>query len=388
MSASISVLHQTALPPYRDVRRDPNPMTVRNPLRKTVSRLVSIGERVDELCSTQLWKALIRSYKRANKTFDTNLRPRVAMVPISQIFIDEDIQRALDRKHAVKIADEDYFDPRLMQVIFCAKVPGKNEFHNVDGQHTVTLLAAFVSEGLFDGETDWRNTLVPVSYIETSDKSFARKAFALINGRGKKPVSQWYNHRVLVQSVRIDGSRMREDVEAELKQQICERHECYPVDKASELAGLPGTFTHMEALSLDNKELELSCQWHNTYFHYQNIDGSLWFTIPQVATALKHAGDQFDEPFGKDLAGIVQGFFGGMRNFHSSVKQAYAGWYRTEFNLDSEYTVTWDHNSLGSALGQLYYRLGGTKPLPRPLVDRFKGLSGFFDSTVTGLYVR
>lgn len=388
MSASITVLHQTALPAYRDVRRDPNPMTTRNPLRQTASRLVTIGERVDELCNTNLWKSLIRSYKRKNKTFDTNLRPRVAMVPLREIFIDEDIQRALDRTHAAKIADDEYFDPRLVQVVFCAKMPGKNEYHAVDGQHTATVIAALVSEGLFDGESDWRDTLVPVSYIETNDKSFARKAFALINGRGKKPVSQWYTHRVLVQSVRIDGSRMREDVEAELKQQICERHECYPVDKDSELVGLPGTFTHMEALKLDNKDLELCCDWHNTYFHYQNIDGSLWFAIPQIATALSHAGDKFDAQLGKELAGIVQGLFGGMRHFHSSVKVAYAGWYRAEFNLDSQYKVVWDHNSLGSALSQLYYRLGGNHTMPRPLVDRFKGLSNFFDSTITNLYVR
>lgn len=388
MSASITVLHQTALPAYRDVRRDPNPMKVRNPLLQTVSKVVTVGARVKELTATQAWNSTIRRYHRVKKTFDPKLRPRVAMIPLSQIFIDEDIQRALNRKHAVNIVDEDYFDPRLLQTIFCAKMPGKNEYHAVDGQHTATVIAALVESGLFDGESDWRTVTVAVAYIETDDKSFARNAFALINGRGKVRISTWAQHRTRVQSVRIDGNRLPDNVEAELKQQICERHECYPVDKDSELVGLPGTFTHMEALNLENVELELCCNWHNTYFHYQNIDGSLWFVIPQIALALQHAGERFDTALAKELAGVVQGLFGGLRNFHSSVKQAYPLWYRNKFGLADHYTVNWDSNSLGTALAQLYYRLGGNRVLPRPLVERMDGLSDFFDSTITNLYVR
>ena len=376
------------IPQYQEVVRTPNVMRTRNPLRSTAAKIVSLDNRITQLNSSAAWNKLMQQFAQSKKKWNKDQRPTVAMVKLKHIMIDEDIQRALDVKHAVKIADIDLFDPRLMQVIFCVKLPGKLEFHSVDGQHTVTLLAAMIAQGLFQGEKDWQEVEVPVAYIETADRSFARNAFALINGRGKKKISNWYQHRTRVQSVRIDGSKLDENVEAEAKQSICEKYDCYPVDKDSDLAVLPGTFTHMEALKLDDAALELCCDWHNRYFHYFTIDGCVWFLIPQIATALKHARVKFSKDLQEEMAGIVQGVFGGPRQFHSAVKKAYPSWYRNHFDLPDEHTVEWDNHALGTAMVQLYMRLGGNITMPRPIAERFVGLSDWFDDDVTQLFVR
>ena len=202
-----------SLPVYQDVTRKPNILAQRNPLKNTIAKVVSLEVRVKELQSYKEWQRVVQKYYDEGIVLDPNLRPLVKMVKLGMLLIDEDIQRALDLKHCKKIAMPGIFNPSLLQVVFCVKTPGKEEYHAVDGQHTATLSAALIDAGLFALETDWREIEMPVLYIETDNKAFARKAFALINGKGKKKISPWYEHRTKVMSVRIDGSEDEDDVE-------------------------------------------------------------------------------------------------------------------------------------------------------------------------------
>jgi hypothetical protein len=104
--------------------------------------------------------------------------------------------------------------------------------------------------------------------------------------------------------------------------------------------------------------------------------------------ACRNGQVKFDEAFQSELAGIVQALFGSLRQFHSSVKAAYAEWYRDRFAVPADYSVEWDNAALGCALAQLYVRLGGQHPVPRPIVERFPGLTDWFDSSKTDLFVK
>ncbi len=178
------------LPKYQDVIRKPNIMATRNPLKQTTAKVIPLADRIKELSTYKDWQRLIAEYRAKGIMLNPKLRPIVKMVKLGRLLIDEDIQRALDAKHCTKkIAAIQYFDPRLLQVIYCVKTPGKEEYHAVDGQHTATTVGALIEAGLFDNESDWREVEVSVLYIETTDKSFARKAFALINGKGKKKLA-------------------------------------------------------------------------------------------------------------------------------------------------------------------------------------------------------
>lgn len=372
------------LPEYQEVVRKPNILKTRNPLKQTSSKIVSLADRLKELNSYKDWQKLVAEYRKQNIILNPQLRPLVRMVKLGKLLIDEDIQRALDSKHCTKkIASIQYFDPRLLQVVYCIKTPGKEEYHAVDGQHTATTLAALIDAGLFQGETDWKEVEVAVLYIETNSKAFARKAFALINGRGKKKITPWYDHRTKVMSVRIDSSTDPDDVKAEIKQSICEKYNCYPIDDEGPFVGKPGTFTHMQALNLDDDILELCCKFHNDYFHYDAINGSLWFMISDIAKSFKAAKIKITDKFLKELAGILQQYFAGLEEFHASVHKAHRQWGEHTYG----YEVSWDDDSIAAVLVMLYKNLGGTQQIPQPLLDRFEKILDFIDEDIKDLYL-
>jgi hypothetical protein len=371
------------LPEYQEVVRKPNIMSTRNPLKHTTAKVIPLADRIKELSTYKDWQKLIAEYRKQGIVLNPKLRPIVKMVKLGRLLIDEDIQRALDAKHCTKkIAAVQYFDPRLLQVIYCVKTPGKEEYHAVDGQHTATTIGALIEAGLFDNESDWREVEVAVLYIETIDKSFARKAFALINGKGKKKISPWYEHRTRVMSARIDGSQDDDDLEALRKQEICEQHHCYPVDTESSFVGKPGTFTHMQALNMDNDALEMACKFHNDYFHYDAIDGSLWFMMNDIYKSFKAAKIKITDKFLRELAGILQGYFAGLYEFHQSVKSAHGRWGEHVYG----YEVPWDDDSIAAVLVMLYKKLGGTQRVPQPLLDRFDEILDFVDDDIKDLY--
>ena len=370
------------IPVYEDVARKPNIMKNLNPLRQKTSRVVALADRVMELQTYKGWQKLIAEYRKQGIQIDPKLRPLIKMVKLKLLFIDEDIQRALDSKHCTNIATIGNFNPMYLQVFYCVKLPGKEEYHSVDAQHTATLVAALIDAGVFIGETDWQEVEMPVLYIETTSKAFARKAFALINGKGKKKISAWYDHRTKVMSVRIDNSTDEDDVEAERKQSICEKYNCYPVDKESNFIGKPGTFTHMQAVSLDDEILEMACKFHDTYFHYDEINGSLWFMIEDLFKAFKAAKIKITDKFLGELAGILQGYFAGLAGFHEAVHHAHKQWGEHTYG----YEVSWQDEAIAAVLVLLYQRLGGTQRIPKPLLDRFEKILDFVADDIKALY--
>jgi hypothetical protein len=371
------------LPEYQEVVRKPNVMANRNPLKQNKSKVVALADRIADLQNYKQWQKLIAEYKQQGIVLNPKLRPLIKMVKLKFIFIDEDIQRALDAKHCTKIAEIGSFDPRYLQVIYCTKVPGKEEYHANDAQHTATLVGALIDAGVFLDESDWREVEMPVLYIETTNKAFARKAFALINGKGKKKISAWYDHRTKVLSVRIDGSNDAEDVEAWEKQEICEKYDCYPVDKESTFVGLPGTFTHMQAMNLNNDILEMSCKFHNDYFHYDEINGALWFMMEDLHKAFGAAHITITDKFLKELAGILQGYFAGIAQFHEAVHRAHTRWGTYTYG----YEVSWQDDAIAAVLVLMYKKLGGTQQIPQPLLDRFSKILDFIDDDIKDMFV-
>jgi len=370
------------IPAYEDVVRKPNVMKNRNPLKQKTSRIVALADRVAQLQTYKGWQRLIAEYQKQGIQIDPKLRPLIKMVKLKLLFIDEDIQRALDAKHCTSIAGIGNFNPMYLQVFYCVKIPGQEEYHSVDAQHTATLVAALIDAGVFTDETDWREIEMPVLYMETNSKAFARKAFALINGKGKKKISAWYEHRTKVMSARIDQSNDDDDQEALTKQEICEKYDCYPVDKESDFIGLPGTFTHMQALSLDNEILEMACKFHNDYFHYDEINGSLWFMMEDLFKAFKAAKIKITDKFLSELAGILQGYFAGLAGFHEAVHHAHRQWGEHTYG----YEVSWQDEAIAAVLVLLYQRLGGTQRIPKPLLDRFEKILDFVADDIKALY--
>ena len=370
---------------YESVVRTPNPMTTINPLKRGSQKTVTLQDRVDTLNKSAAWKKVMKVWNTFDLELDETRLPKVSMEPLGALLIDEDIQRSLDDKHCANdIAMPGKFDPALLQTIQCIKT-SKNEFISIDGQHTVATIAALIDAGLVKSCADWKTFKFPFQYIETDSLSYARRAFGILNGKGKKKQSAYQQLRNSVYIVRIDNDRSDEDdVELEEKVSAAEKYECYPVEEGSSLLKYPGTFSNISTFkTLNLKEIELACNWHNTYFHYENIHVSLFFIFRDISREFHSAKLTLTKKAQEELAALIQNLFGSLSQFSESVKEAHRRWTVKRYG----YQANWDDDAYACALLQLYQHFGGREKVAPTLTDRFDDLIEFFDEDIMDLAV-
>jgi hypothetical protein len=368
---------------YEDVVRKPNPMAKINPLKRGSGKTVTLQDRVDKLNKSASWKKTLKKWKTQGFQFDLTRLPKVTMEKLGILDIEEDIQRELDEKHcANRIADPSVFDPALLQTAQCIKT-SKGKFISIDSQHTVSTVAALIDAGFVPGHTDWREFEFPFQYIETDNLAYARRAFSILNGKGKKKQSAYQQLRNSVFIVRIDKDTSDEDdVEIEAMVAMAEKHHCYPIEEDSDLAKYPGTFTNIatfKTLSVD--EIELACAWHDEYFHYETVHVSTFFIFRDMMRGFNAAKIKVTSKLLKELAAMVQSCFGNLSQYQTSVASAYRQWTDERWG----YELAWDDDAYASALLQLYQHFGGKEKIPPSLVDQFDGLIEFFDNDVLSL---
>jgi hypothetical protein len=368
---------------YQPVVHTPNPMANINPLKRGSGKTVNLQDRVDTLNKSAAWKKTIKAWRNADKEFDLSRLPTVSMECLGVVDIDEDIQRALDEKHCANtIANPAVFDPALLQPVVCIKTSA-GKFISIDAQHTVSTIAALIDAGLVPGVNDWRTFKYSFSYLETDSLSYARKAFGILNGKGKKKQSAYQQLRNSVFVIRIDKDISDpEDVELEEKVSIAEKYDCFPVEEGSSLLKYPGTFSNIATFkTLNTKEIELACNWHNTYFHYENVHVSLFFIFRDISRDFHSAKFTVSKKLQEELAALIQNLFGSLSQFSESAKEAYGKWHMARHN----YKGDWKDDAYVCALLQLYQHFGGKEKIAPALVDQFDDLIKFFDEDIMNL---
>jgi hypothetical protein len=368
---------------YEDVTKKPNPMANINPLKRGSGKVVSLQDRVDTLNKSAAWKKTTKLWKAMSKEFDLTRLPKVSMEMLGVLDIDEDIQRALDEKHCANtIANPVVFDPALLQPVVCIKT-SKGKFISIDTQHTVSTIAALIDAGLMPGHTDWKTFEYPFTYIETDNLAYARRAFGILNGKGKKKQSAYQQLRNSVFIVRIDKDKTDEDdVALEKKVSIAEKYNCFPVEADSDLSKYPGTFTNIATFkTLSNTELEEACSWHNQYFHYESVHVSLYFIFRDLCRQFSSAKIKLSPTLQQELAAMIQSCFGNLSQFQESVTEAHRRWTEKRYG----YQANWDDDAYACALIQLYQHFGGKEKVAPTLLDQFDGLIEFFDEDILNL---
>lgn len=358
-------------------------MTTINPLKRGKGRTVNLQDRVDKLNKSAAWKKTIKAWQSEGKLFDMDRFPKVSMEVLGVLDIDEDIQRELDEKHcANKIANPSLFDPALLQPVICIKTSTEH-YISIDTQHTVSTVAALIDAGLVPGITDWREFKFPFIYIETDNLAYARKAFGILNGKGKKKQSQYQQLRNSVFVVRIDKDRTDEDdVEIEEKVATAEKNNCFPVEEYSDLLKYPGTFSNIATFkSLSIEEIDTACQWHNQYFHYEGVHVSLFFIFRDLCREFRSAKIPITATLKEELAALVQNLFGNLSQFQESVTESHRRWHDKRYN----YKGHWNDDAYACALIQLYKKFGGQERVAPTLLDRFDNLIDFFDYDIMSL---
>lgn len=368
---------------YQEVVRKPNPMTTINPLARGSGKTVSLQDRVDTLNKSAAWKKTVKAWQGQNKTFDLTRLPKVSMEKLGVLDIDEDIQRALDDKHCANtIANPEVFDPALLQPVICIKT-SQGKFISIDAQHTVSTIAGLIDAGLVPNNTDWTQFEYPFTYIETNNLAYARRAFSLLNGKGKKKQTQYQQLRNSIFIIRIDKDRSDDDdVEIEKKVAAAERNICFPVEVNSDLNKHPGTFSNIATFkTMTEDEVELACGWHNTYFHYEQLHVSTFFIFRDLARQFKSARLTVTPVLLEELAGLVQSLFGNLSQFQESVTEAYRKWTKERWG----YELPWDDKVYACALLELYKHFGGSEKVAKGLFGQYDGLVDFFDQDILNL---
>jgi len=359
---------------YKDITRKPNPMRVLNPLAKASNVVVDLLDRVDTLERSNAWKRLIKQWQEQGKMLDPDLLPKVARMGLGKLDIANDIQRQLDAKHcSTTIADPTKFMEQLVQTLNCV-VTSDGKWLSIDGQHTATVIASLIRAGLVKGvdADSWRDFEVNVLYVETDDLAFARKAFGILNGKGKKRQSAYSDLRTSVYVVRIDKNTDDEqDVAIERKVAIAEKYDCYPVEEKSSLNKHPGTFTNVGIFQARSDEvIEEACKWHNTYFHQDSIHVSLFFMFDELAKNKAKLTDKFL----RELAGLIQNVFVDLDGYAEAVKEAFRKFTKKQYGEE----MNWRDDAYIVGLLQLYKELGGTARVPQLLLDTYSDLHLYF----------
>ena len=377
----------------------PFPLTYRKPtavkmLRKIVHRLkrkkgqfteVSIQDRLNELFDpvNSKWHKHIALLLKKQIKYDRNLRIKFAMVKLKDIFIDDDIQRDMDCDHIVKIANIENFRVPFMSAIQGVKEVGKWRFHSTNAQHTVVLEAALAYHGLWDGfiGTDWKELEVPFLYIETNDRSMARQAFRVLNGKFSKPIGPYDHHKIEVLSYRVDGNMETENKQSAALQQICEDNGFEPISEDDEEnAGHPKAITHISAMRKykekpNHWEFILKTHakyWPNIKLHGMEIDlYGFMYEYFKVKLKVDVYSTKFEKDFLTPFHAIIQTLFSTPENLSSESANTFKRWYAKTWDVTvDEADKKVEAQASFVLLLNMYRMLGGTHHLP-DIVDLY-----------------
>ena len=362
-------------------------------LRQIVHRLkrkkgeykeASIQDRLNQLFdpSNGSWHKHVAALIKKGIKYDRGLRLKFAMVKLKYIFIDDDIQRDLDVKHIVKIANLNRFRVEFMSAIQGIKEVGKWRFHSTNSQHTVVLEAAIAYHGLWDGyDGDWEELEVPFTYIETDDRSFARQQFDIFNGKFSKPISPADHHKIEVLSYRADGNMETDNVQAHELQQICEEHGYEPLTgDEDENNGHPKCISHVSAMRKykgkpQHWEFILRTHakyWPNIEIHGMEIDlYGFMYEYFKVKMKVDVYSKKFEKDFLDPFHAVIQTLFSTPEMLSSESANTFKRWYAETWDLTVEEAESKvEAQASFVLLMKIYRNLGGTHQLP-DIVDLY-----------------
>ena len=389
---------------YTPVPKKKNPMALMYALDKKVDVIRPLSSNIEQLEEGRLFKKAVRALQDSGAFYDSAELPCIANIPLGEFdLLDEDgkgvsgisemVQRKLDTAHVGKFVTPGVYVPKLSQVVYAIKSPTTGNFTIIDGQHTVTGVAALIKNGvmLYDGE--WHELPYPTLYVETDDLTFALRSFGLINGKGKMKITAYKELELSVFIVRVCGNTEdQDDVDAEAKVTIAQNNNCYAIDSNSNMVGKPGTFTHIgQFRSLSEEQVELATAWHDKYFHFNDVDGALWFMFRDLVSKFSNAKIDLSEELLEEFAGMLSNLFSDYAQYHADLHTAWNDWSKARYG--SVKANPWSDSSIASIMVQLYKKLGGTHAVPEVMLDDYnnfkKGSSliDFFPEEITGLFV-
>ena len=345
---------------------------------------ISIQDRLNELFDpiNSKWHKHISLLLKKGIKYDRKLRIKFAMVKLKDIFIDDDIQRDMDPDHIVKIANIENFRVPFMSAIQGTKEVGKWRFHSTNAQHTVVLEAALAFHGLWDGyDGDWMELEVPFLYIETNDRSLARQAFRVLNGKFSKTISPYDHHKNEVLSYRVDGNMETENKQSAVLQEICEDNGFEPISEDDmENVGHPKSITHISAMrkyKTKPNHWEFILKTHGTYWSNIKLHGmeidlyGFMYEYFKVKMKVDIYSAKFKKEFLDPYHATMQQIFSTPEILSAESANTFKRWYAKTWDCSiDEAEKKIDAQASFVLLMKIYRNLGGVHQLP-DIVDLY-----------------
>lgn len=367
---------------YNEKPRRTNPLKTSYKLDSTTDKIRKLSDNVKKLENGRIFKKVKQKMEKDGIKFDSKKLPKSTMLPLGEFDkegagISDMVQRQLDTAHCGNIMNPDSYQEELSQSIYAIK-KSNGTWQCIDGQHTITVLATFVNNGLMEHDGPWQTLEHPCLYVETDDVSFALRAFSLINGKGKKAISQYKTLENSVQIVRVCGNTTdADDVKNEKRVRIAQDNDCYAVEQNTSESEDNGAFTHISSFKgLSESVIKKTTAWHNEYYHFMPIDGALWFFMPDLINTYKNNNIKLTDEFLEELAGMVDNVFGDYQIYHSKMKSAYTKFTESKHGK----ALNWRDDCLAIGLVQLYKRLGGEADVPQVMLDEYNDFTN--DGTI------
>jgi hypothetical protein len=279
--------------------------------------------------------------------------PNSSMQPISNLWIDYEVQRDVLHKHIINIMKR--WDARICSPVSACRLTNTERVDTYDGQHR-TISAAIL------GYTE-----IPCAVVVTNDKNFASYAFEMLNDTGVKRLGPGDLHRNALVRYK-NGSRERRNVLARTMQDQFDSVGIDLQDKASR--------------SSDNLRGDQDYFFSHFKYAQKGIE------IDESGKVLRSILSAIVETFPLQEE-IDQGVFIGLYELHriagAELKNLPAGWmkevlvkakdsFKSSHLIHSKAKVQWEHKNPGATwsapsamanlMRELYILNGGKINLP------------------------
>lgn len=306
---------------------------------------------------------------------------RLELQPANMVDINVDIQRLLETPHIAKNILE-LFDPRIMQPLNVIYIKSTGRYSAWEGQQSGTAFALMLHFGLIAPDTLIQCKVIDDDLVVPGSslvgEAVGNFGFRCINYKGRKEPDLYWIFRSMVNGVRLYGSDLREDLQANKIQRVLETHKMFaaPSADAQGTKARPGMISHVSAVlkiaghDTSDAEFEQSIEdldwtlaWHNRYYASEKgVDGGYLLTFGRFAKLCREQQVPLTKELELDFARHMKRY-GSPRAFHADCKQRYKKWAGSGWK-DACLLPVWIKD---------YLKRGGSQPLPKiPHYDDYR----------------
>jgi len=290
-----------------------------------------------------------------------------------------DIQRLLEQDH---VADDiiRLFDPRILQPINVIHIKATGRYSAWEGQQSASAFTIMKHFGLIAPGTRIQCKVVADDLAVPGSTLFGEAVgnygFRCINFKGRKTPDLFYLLRSMINGVRLYGSTLREDEQAEKIQQILEHNNMFPapgVDARGQQA-TPGMVTYISGImsiaghdtedanfDVLKTDLDWALKWHDTYFNAEKgVDGGYILAFGRLHAEARAVGIVFDKATEDDFARHMKAHYGSPKGFHQECKNRLGA-----FQDRTQQKRSWSDSCLTPLFVTDYINTGGACNVPQ-----------------------